>query len=154
MSRFVKRPSPATVIATVALFVALGGIAGALPGTDKTENDDVKDLKYKDLDLKNGWSASGSSGYTPGAALDAQGIVHLRGAIAQNIADGDNFAQLPGALRPDASVFVVVDLSAANQGRLSISPDGAMTVAVEQGGPVTAHKLFTSLDGVTFEAGN
>jgi hypothetical protein len=152
MSRFVKRPSPATVIATVALFIALGGVAGALPGTNKVTNDDVRDLKYKDLVLKNGWASAGD--YTPAAALDAQGTVHLRGAIAQGIADGDNFAQLPSKLRPDAVVNLPIDVTAANQGRLGIDVNGEMTVSVEQGGPATAHKLYSSLDGVSFSAGN
>ena len=99
-AQFARRPSPATVIATVALFIALGGAAGALPGQNKVNNGDVKDLKYKNLQLINGWGASGGS-YTAAAALDAQGVVHLRGAVAQGIADGDTFAVLPGPFRPD-----------------------------------------------------
>jgi hypothetical protein len=153
MSRFFKRPSPAMVIATAALFVALGGVAGALPGTNSVDNGDVKDLKYKNLELKNGWSSSGS-GYTPAAALDAQGIVHLRGSIAQGIADGDNFAQLPNALRPDQPVTMPVDLTSTSLGRLSIDTAGEMTVSLKTGAAPTAHKLYTSLDGVSFEAGN
>ncbi len=152
MGHFARRPSPATVIATVALFVALGGAAGALPGQNKVKNDDVKDLKYKNLTLINNWS-SNSGSYTAAAALDAQGIVHLRGAVAQGISSSDTFAVLPGPLRPDASVSVVIDTVAANQGRLSISPNGEATLTVEQGGPATGHKLFSSLDGVTYEAG-
>jgi hypothetical protein len=152
MGHFARRPSPATVIATVALFVALGGAAGALKGQNKVNNGDVKDLKYKNLTLINGWS-SNSGSYTAAAALDAQGIVHLRGAVAQGIASSDTFAVLPGPLRPDESVSLVIDIVAGNQGRLSISPNGEATLAPEQGGPPTGHKLFSSLDGVTYEAG-
>lgn len=147
-----KRPSPATVIATVALFIALGGAAGALPGQNKVNNGDVKDLKYKNLPLINGWSAAGGT-YTPAAALDAQGVVHLRGAVAQGIADGDTFALLQGPFRPDEQVVLVIDVTAGNQGRLVINPNGQASLAVEQGGPATAHKLFSSLDGVSYEAG-
>jgi hypothetical protein len=153
MSRFKKRPSAGTVIATIALFVALGGVAGALPGKNSVDNSDVRDLKYKNLQLINGWSGVGSSSYPPSAALDAQGIVHLRGAVAQGIADGDTFALLQKPFRPDKPVSLVVDVTAANQGRVFIEPNGQATASVEQGGPATAHKLFTSLDGVTYEAG-
>ena len=48
---------------------------------------------------------------------------------------------------------MVIDTVAANQGRLSINPNGEATLSVEQGGPATGHKLFSSLDGVTYEAG-
>jgi hypothetical protein len=152
MGHFARRPSPATVIGTIALFVALGGAAGALPGQNKVNNGDVKDLKYKNLTLINGWS-SNSGSYTAAAALDAQGIVHLRGAVAQGIADGDTFAVLPGKLRPDEGVSLVIDVAGANQGRLFISPNGEATLSVEAGGGATQHKLFSSLDGVTYEAG-
>jgi hypothetical protein len=151
MGHFARRPSPATVIATVALFVALGGAAGALPGQNRVNNGDVKDLRYRNLTLINGWGSAGN--YTPAAALDAQGIVHLRGAVGQGIADGDTFTVLPRPFRPDENVSLVIDVTAANQGRLSIAPNGEATLSVEAGGPATAHKLFSSLDGVTYEAG-
>jgi hypothetical protein len=153
MSRFPKRPSPGTVIATVALFVALGGVAAALPGRNSVNNGDIKDLRYTDLNLKNGWSAYGSGSYRPGAALDAQGIVHLRGAIAQGIADGNNFARLQTAFRPDKDVFMPVDTTNANQGRVFILADGQASVVAEAGGSQSNAQLFTSLDGVTYEAG-
>ena len=152
MGKFARRPSPATVIATIALFVALGGAAEALRGQNKVKNDDVKDLKYKNLTLINNWGANSGS-YTPAGALDAQGIVHLRGAVAQGISSSDTFTVLPGPLRPDESVSLVIDIVAGNQGRLAINPNGEATLAPEQGGPSTGHKLFSSLDGVTYEAG-
>jgi hypothetical protein len=152
MGHFTRRPSPAAVIATVALFVALGGAAVALPGKNKVNNGDVKDLKYKNLTLINNWGANSGS-YTPGAALDAQGVVHLRGAVAQGISSSDTFTVLPKPFRPDEGVSLVIDVVAANQGRLFISPNGEATLSVEQGGPATGHKLFSSLDGVTYEAG-
>ena len=153
MSRFVKRPSAGTVIATIALFVALGGVAGALPGQNKVDNGDVKDLKYKNLNLINGWSGVGSSSYPPAAAIDAQGIVHLRGAVAQGIADGDTFAVLDKAFRPDKTVSLVASMAGIVTGHVTIDPSGQMTATNGPGGVATAHKLFTSLDGVSYEAG-
>ena len=69
------------------------------------------------------------------------------------IADGDTFALLQGPFRPDEQVVLVIDVTAGNQGRLVINPNGQASLAVEQGGPATAHKLFSSLDGVSYEAG-
>jgi hypothetical protein len=140
------------VIATVALFVALGGVAGALPGQNKVNNGDVKDLKYKNLTLIDGWG-SASGAYQAAAALDAQGIVHLRGAVAQGISSGDTFTVMPPAFRPDETVVLPIGVVAANQGQLVISSSGEATLSVEQGGPATGHKLFSSLDGVSYEAG-
>jgi hypothetical protein len=150
MSRLTKRPSPGTVIATLALFVALGGIAGALPGSNRVTNNDVKDLNYTNLNLKNGWSRAFGA-YRPAVALDAQGVVHLRGAIAQGIAGSDNFARLPRAFRPNEDVFVPVDQTAANQGRVIIFETGQMHAVAEAGGSQSNAQNFTSLDGVTFE---
>ena len=152
MKRFARRPSPGTVMGTVAVFVALGGVAGALPGKDTVDNDDVEDLKYKSIGLKNGWGGASGS-YEPGAAIDAQGIVHLRGAVAQGIADGNNFGRLPQAVRPDETVSFPIDVAGpapTNGGELVIGADGEMTVS----GNATQHKLFSSLDGISFEAGN
>ena len=60
---------------------------------------------------------------------------------------------MPRPFRPDKVVNLVIDVAAANQGRLFINPNGDAFLNVEQGGPATNHKLFSSLDGVTYEAG-
>jgi hypothetical protein len=153
MTGLIKRPSPGTVIATIALFVALGGVAVALPGNNSVDNGDVKDLKYKPLPLLNGWSDAGSFNYKAGVAIDAQGIVHLRGAIAQGIAGSNNFAHLQKAYRPAKQVFLVVDQTNANQGRVLIEPNGDAFVSAEAGGSQSNAQLFTSLDGLSYEGG-
>jgi hypothetical protein len=136
----------------LALFIAIGGVAGALPGKNSVDNGDVKDLRYKALAMKNGWGASFGT-YEPAAAIDAQGTVHLRGGIAQGVAGDENFARLPKALRPDEDVFFVVDQTAANQGRVLINANGEMSAFHEAGGSASNAQLFTSLDGITFSAG-
>lgn len=152
----------ANVMSTIAVFLAIGGgLAWALANNSvrsrhivngQVKKQDVQDLRYTNLNLKNGWSSFGGS-LTPAAALDAQGVVHLRGAIAQGIADGDNFAQLPTAFRPNQDVFMPVATGNHNLGRLNVEPNGEMTVEPDAGGtvPADAHKNFTSLDGVTYE---
>jgi hypothetical protein len=138
------------VIAVVALFVAASGIAAALPGKNKVKNDDVKDLRYKALVLQNGWGGSFDA-HTPGAAIDAQGTVHLRGGLAQNIADDDLFARLPAPLRPDETVTLLTANVNTNTGRILIAPNGEMR-SIANGSQSNA-QLFTSLDGLTFDAG-
>ncbi len=49
-----KRPSHATVVAYLALFVAIGGTAAALPGQNSVNTGDVKNETLKSQDLKNG----------------------------------------------------------------------------------------------------
>src|SRR5436190_12598499 len=96
MFRGWRRPSPATVIASIALFVALGsGSAFALRGTNTVNSGDiingqvkakdVHDLRFSTLALENGWTPLATfNGSAPGRAKDGFGIVHLRGEIHQS----------------------------------------------------------------------
>ena len=153
MTRFIKPLSPATVIATVALFVALGGVAGALPGQNAVDNGDVKDLKYTGLDFKNTWQRA-EGAYPPAAALDAQGVVHLRGAIQQATPGGSNFALLRKPFRPDKPVGMPVVMGGGTVGFVGIDPDGEAFATVLPGSPQSNAQAFTELDGVTYEAGS
>lgn len=54
------RPSPAMVVAMIALFVAIGGTAIALPGQNTVNSGDVKDETLKSKDLKNGAAVQSS----------------------------------------------------------------------------------------------
>jgi hypothetical protein len=47
-----RRPSPALVISTIALFVAIGGVAGALPGKNSVDSGDIKNNQVRSKDLK------------------------------------------------------------------------------------------------------
>lgn len=55
-----KRPSHATVVAYLALFVAIGGTAAALPGQNTVNSGDVKNETLKSQDLKDGAAVQGS----------------------------------------------------------------------------------------------
>lgn len=54
------RPSPAMVVAMVALFVAIGGTALALPGQNTVNSGDVKNETLKSQDLKDGAAVQSS----------------------------------------------------------------------------------------------
>jgi hypothetical protein len=54
-----RRPSPATVISIVALFVAIGGTAYALPGTNTVNSGDIINGQVKNQDLHGDAVASG-----------------------------------------------------------------------------------------------
>ena len=50
-----RRPSPAFVLATIALLVALGGSAIALPGKNSVDSGDIKNGQVKTKDMKIAW---------------------------------------------------------------------------------------------------
>jgi hypothetical protein len=110
---------------------------------------DLPDLSFENLTLENGWTTYPDT-RPPAAALDAQGIVHLRGGMS----DGSSpiVFTLPPRLRPSSDVYIPVDLVNGHPGRLSIQDDG--TAYVVAAGLWTDAKAFTSLEGVTFDAGD
>jgi hypothetical protein len=52
MLKRIPRPSPGLVIASLALFAALAGVAGALPGKNTVNSGDVKKDALKGKDIK------------------------------------------------------------------------------------------------------
>ena len=112
---------------------------------------DLPDLTFENLALENGWTTYVDT-RAPAAALDAQGIVHLRGGIYQPSGSIPIVFTLPPQLRPSTGVYVPVDLVNGHPGRLAIEPGG--TVYVIAAGPTSDARAFTSLEGVTFDAGD
>jgi len=110
---------------------------------------DLPDLSFESLTLENGWVTYPDT-RPPAGALDAQGIVHLRGGMG----DGSSpiLFKLPARLRPSSVIYVPVDLVNGHPGRLGIQPDGI--VYVISAGTFADAKAFTSLEGVTFDAGD
>lgn len=49
----IKRPSPAMIVAFISLAVALGGVAGALPGVNSVDSGDIKNGQVRTPDLRN-----------------------------------------------------------------------------------------------------
>jgi hypothetical protein len=103
--------------------------------------------KFTPLTLVNGWSNYGFGTAGP-AVRSVSGIVQLEGAIKTSGTNQVAFT-LPAAFRPAADVYVKVDLCDAVNGRLFITPSGAMTVRAE-GSNWAKAQCFTSLDGTSF----
>ena len=97
------------------------------------------------LALANGWTHA-PYGTSSASALKIDGIVHLKGAIAQGTSPV--IATLASDLRPATWVYVPVDLCNAAKGRLVIQPSGVVSVQAEGG--FSKAQCFTSLDGVSF----
>ena len=56
---FRRRPSPAMVVAVIALFAALTGSAVALRGHNRVKSDDIKNGQVKSADIRNGQVRTG-----------------------------------------------------------------------------------------------
>lgn len=106
-------------------------------------------LTYQSLKLFNGWQAYGLGTGAPAAAVDPNGIVHLKGAISQPPGGGAGIAfRLPKKARPNRDVYLPVGLINGQPGRLTIQADGrAFVKGVLDQSDATG---FTSLEGITF----
>ncbi len=121
-------------------FVSLEGVSYPRSGAP---------LQYNALALINGWHAYDNTTRTPSGAIDANNIVHLKGAIHQSLgANSPRPFVLPPALRPDKIIFVPIDCINGKPGRLMIKPDG--TVTERAAGDFINAQLFTSLEGVSY----
>jgi hypothetical protein len=101
------------------------------------------DVGFTPLTLQNGWVGAPFSTSNPAGRL-IDGRVYLKGAMSSGT--NTNPFTLPPALRPEATVWIPIDLCGNVKGRLVISPDGIVFVD----GPVTSAQCFTSLDGASF----
>jgi hypothetical protein len=99
------------------------------------------------LTLENGWTDAPFSTRNAAVENDA-GIIRFQGAIATSGTNQTAFT-LPPGFRPSLNMFVPVDLCGATKGRLSITPNGSVSVEAE-GGNFSNAQCFTSLEGATF----
>lgn len=103
---------------------------------------------YAPLTLQNGWLASRSGAYAPGARRHAE-VAYLQGAIEAGT--GNPAFTLPPALRPQADVVLPVDLCSATKGTLRIeSATGDAHVLASPGVPFSDAQCSTSLEGASF----
>jgi hypothetical protein len=175
-SLWMHRPSPAMIVALIALVVAMSGTAVAattLVNGDKliakhtlsgnrlrnhtVTAQQIQKVKWHPLTLENGWVtyATNGAGFgsTPQYTKDAQGFVHLRGAIDGSAQTSTAFATLPVGFRPPNGAWVAVGSSnnAFNPYEVNvyIAADGTMEVANNPG----ANDAFVSLEGAVFYPG-
>jgi len=114
---------------------------GAITGTE------IPDLEWHNFNLLNEWvSANGAGLRTPAWAIDAEGTLHLRGAIK----DGDttSFARIPAAHRPSTTVYVTTSLAGAEPGQIVIDPTGYLQA--DYADTFQDAIDFTTLDGVSW----
>src|SRR4051812_26029434 len=165
----IHRPSPAMFVAILALVFAMSGVAVAVTHsgdsliTQRTLSGnrlrlntvtgaEVANLSWHNLLLKNDWKnfwAPVGAARPPGYAIDAQGIVHLRGAITQTVTPGfHDFAVLPKAARPAVQLYLPAAMVAGTPGAISIAHNGEMDVTGVDIQFQNAEQ-FTSLEGIT-----
>lgn len=159
----IRRPSAATTIALLALVVALSGTAiAALQSGDSliarrtlsgnrlrlntVAGKEVANLVWHRLTLVDGWQNYWGTERRPAWALDAQNVVHLRGAIWNGSAA--SFARLPISVRPHVILYPTTGLINAAPGRIVVDIDGWMHVQAD--GSFADAQGFTNLDGVTW----
>ncbi len=135
-----RLPSPALVIACVALFAALGGASYAATSLG------AKGIHWTNAHLENGWQQGCCGAGAPGYAKDSLGVVHLRGALQSGSDDVAAFV-LPSSMRPHHNLFLPVYCCGGNYASVRISHSGNVTPF---GSGVTG---FLSLAGITFVAG-
>jgi hypothetical protein len=104
-------------------------------------------LTFTQLKLINGWHNVGFGAPTAKVA-EISGIVQFKGWIKTSGSNDEPFV-LPPAFRPATQVFVPVNLSGPNNGRLLIEPSGVVHVQAE-GGTFSHAQAGTMLDGASF----
>lgn len=180
----IRRPSPALIVAVLALAVAMSGTAVAavalksgdsliakrtLSGnrlrTNTVTGREINEaslgtvphartasalppLTWHRFTLNPGWVDYFSSTSRPASwAIDAQGIVHLRGSVYRDSGSESAFAPTPKQILTAQPVYVAVDAVNAAPARVIIEPAGMYLQDLNDGRDVDA---FTSLDGVTY----
>jgi hypothetical protein len=156
----------ALIVAVVALFVALGGIAGALPGKKTVDKNDLKkntvasknvindgltgtDIKESTLNLPA--DALPSISYQNSGPIqygkDGFGVVHLRGP-ASGIPIGGTITTLPTGFRPPTTQdFAAIGLF-SSPCEVEVGTDGAVKLF----GTASCQTGLIEVNGVTFSA--
>lgn len=158
MKRHIRRPSPALVVATFALIIAMSGTAFAVVSqngdtliTPRTLSGDrlrlhtvtrseMTLLAWTGIILQNGWAASSRS---PKTAVDAQGIVHLRGAVTGGTAK--TIGYLPSSARPTSTIYLTAHNNKGATVGIVIQSNGFVVV---QG--TVGPNMYVGLDGLTY----
>lgn len=107
--------------------------------------------KHHELTLANGWlndadEAEGPASYT----IDAQGYVHLEGAISGVGSSSNQAITLDVAARPKHDMYVPVVQNNFYVGTLYVPVDGEVVIYNAGGAPPDNQTHYTSLDGATW----
>jgi hypothetical protein len=177
--RLRSRLTYANVMSTAAVFLVLGGgtalgayvitsnsqvasgtISGHRPPSGAHPNiimrsvngQDVRDLIFQPLTLKNGWVGDCAGGGFPSIARSVEGVVHLRGTLCR--VSGTSFQPftVPVGFAPTKVQYVPVDLCLGRTGRIVIDTTGEVTITDDPDVPSSGNgaACFTSLSGVSY----
>jgi hypothetical protein len=105
--------------------------------------------KVHNLTLISGWGNAPDFNDDAAYTIDAQGYVHLEGAISSEGLTDDPFV-LPKKARPRHDTYVPVPQSGGYTGYLFIPADGVVEIASDPAASPGNEKIYTGLDGVTF----
>jgi hypothetical protein len=114
----------------------LGGVVPVPPATPIT--------------LLNDWQPYGAGYDQPAYWQDANGVVHLKGSVAQPVAGSDIIFVLPAGLRPARSTNWPATLDSAHFGTIEIEADGSVRSRTFNATQAGQAQLFTSMEGVSF----
>lgn len=107
-------------------------------------------LTFTDLVPATNWSGNCFAG-VPGVAMDAQGVVRLRGDMCATAGASTLMTTLPTAYRPSEVLYIVVDQCDATTGRVVIFPSGEMYAEGDPDStPALSYECFVSLAGVSY----
>ncbi len=176
MDQVRRRLTFANVVSLSALFVALGGtamasviitsnsqvaqntISGHHTSSGKHPNiilgsvngQDIQDLQWQTLTLKNGWVANcNGDSSPPQLAKSVEGVVYFRGDMCRTSGDSDNPFTVPQGLIPGRRERIAVSMCVGRAGRLEIGTNGEVTVLSASGGTGDA-ACYTSLAGANY----
>jgi hypothetical protein len=160
MSLRIRRPSPALIVATLAIAIATSGTAFAtvatlhngdtliarnsLSGnrirTGTVTGTQMSQLEWGAIILQNNWT-NGRRALR--AAVDAQGIVHLRGVVRGG--NAATIGTLPKTAAPTGTIFLTAHNNAGATIGIILQSNGSIAVQGKLG-----PDMFVSLDGVTY----
>jgi len=113
-------------------------------------------VSFQGLSLVNGWQSENANDGTgnPRVALQ-NGIVYLKGSLAQPTPGSSLFAQLPSAYRPVDTLLIPVWTGGGNFGTLEILSDGRMLLSSNTPcGSGNTAQCFTSLATISYPLGS
>lgn len=104
------------------------------------------------MTLLNGWKpyGDGISYDQPAYWIDAFGVVHLKGSVAQSPAGSDVIFTLPPGMRPARSTNWPATLDSATFGTIEIEANGDVRSRTFSPAQATRAQAFTSMEGVSF----
>ena len=113
-------------------------------------------VSFHGLTLANGWVSEQINDGTGNPKVGVlNGVVYLKGSIAQPTPGSSLFAQLPSGDRPVDTMLIPVWTSGGNMGTLDITTDGRMFVFSNAScGSGNTAQCFTSLATISFPLGS